>query len=73
MGKVIATYQIRVTLREPDASPEVAPADQGTIPDAPTLTEVESLVRWALQGHFAEHDESVAPVVGSVTAERVDS
>ena len=67
-GKVVATFQVRVTLREDEGLPIEKWAD-GTEPSPiPTLARVEEIVGEALYAHlpYFQMDEI------NVSAERVD-
>ena len=59
MGKIVATYLVKVTVREPDGQPE------GESLEAPTNVAIEDVVRIALEEEFS-------PVAVNATSERTD-
>lgn len=74
MGKVVATYQIRVTLRQRDDLPPPGEAAPGAFtsespPPVPTLDEIKGIVEGAI---YTNVDYYTDDEIG-VSAERVDS
>lgn len=62
MGKVVATYNVKVTLREPDGLPETTSAQE-----PPTISRVEQFVSDAFLDMVGDDLH-----VSTVTAERTD-
>lgn len=62
MGKIIRTYQVRVTVREPEDDAEPAAFD------AWTLDELAGLVKWALDSNIVGNAKGEGDVTDELAA-----